>query len=185
MKTPQDWPGDNPASALKHFYNSNYPWLEKYILQNSGTVEDAKDIFQESLIAAWINFKEGRFSGSEENFNAYLRQICKFKWITHLRSAEHKKMHYIDDLAALDRPSDSTAINKEQLLEGQLLKSSFEQLGEKCRELLGLFYYRRKSLAEIALLQNTTEDSTKTLKYRCMLQLRKIYLNKHEGNGEV
>ena len=185
LKTPKDWLNDNPALVLKHLYTINYPWLEKYIRQNSGTTEDAQDIFQESLIAAWINLKEGRFTGSEEEFNGYLRKICKYKWISHLRSAAHKQIHYAEDITVFESASDNQDTIEEQLSETRLLQSCFAQLGEKCREILGLFYYQRKSLAEIGLAQNNTEDSIKTIKYRCMMQLRKIYLEKHKGNGEV
>lgn len=185
LKTPKDWLNDRPALVLKHLYKTNYPWLEKYVLQNSGSTEDAQDIFQESLIAAWINLKEGRFTGSEEEFIGYLRKICKYKWLTQLRSATHKKIHYAEDISIFESASDNQDTIEEQLSQTRLLQSSFAQLGEKCREILGLFYYQRKSLAEIGLVQNNTEDSIKTIKYRCMMQLRKIYLEKHKGNGEV
>lgn len=185
MENPKDWPGDDPEAALKQLYNLNYPWLENYIRQNSGTEEDARDIFQEGLIAAWINLKEGRFSGQTDAFSAYLRQICKYKWISQIRSAARKRMQYTEDVSVFEQAAEHTAVTEDQLLEGQLLKSSFAALGEKCRTVLGQFYYQRKSLAEIAAAQGNTEESIKTIKYRCMMQLRKIYLEKHKGNGEV
>ncbi|MGV8878128.1 MAG: RNA polymerase sigma factor [Sphingobacteriaceae bacterium] len=185
METPKDWLNDNPAAAFKHFYHTNYPWLEKYIRQNSGTAQDAQDVFQESLIAAWINLKDGRFAGTADGFNGYLRTICKNKWISHLRSSAHKKMHYAANILTFDQKVEPPAIMEEQILVGDSLKISFDQLGEKCRVVLGLFYYKRKSLAEIGLLHNNTEDSIKTIKYRCMMQLRNIYLEKYKGNGQV
>lgn len=180
MENERDWLADNPKTALLHIYKFNYAWLEKYILKNSGSVDDARDVFQESVLAAWVNLKSGRFSGSQDQFNAYLRQICKYKWITVLRSAANKRTLYTEDPAVFEGHPDSEQNFDEQILESTQLKSSLEALGEKCRAVLNLFYYEQKSLAEIAIAQQNTEESIKTIKYRCMMQLRKIYLEKNK-----
>lgn len=64
-----------------------------------------------------------------------------------------------------------------------LLRQSFQELGDKCRTILGLYYYRKKSLNEIALELNNTENSIKTIKYRCMMQLRQLFLEKSRQHG--
>lgn len=183
MENPKDRLNDKPEIVLKHLYNSNYPWVEKFIRNNSGSAEDAQDVFQESLMAAWVNLKTGRFAGTAENFNAYLRQVCKYKWLTQLRSAAHKYTLYAEDITAFEQETDNPDEIEQQLLKARQLKSSISRLGDKCRDVLNLFYYERRSLTEIAALQGNTEESIKTIKYRCMMQLRKIYLETHSNNG--
>src|SRR5690349_2029 len=72
--------------ALKKLYTDNYPRVEHYILNNSGSVEDAKDLYQEAFIATWRNIMLGKFTAVHEGSeNAYLFQIAKNKWLDVLR----------------------------------------------------------------------------------------------------
>jgi len=180
-----DWPTGNPEHILKQIYEENYPWLESYIRQHSGNDSDAKDIFQESIAAAWINVREGRFKGSAEQFNAYLRQICRYKWINQIRSGTRNKIIYNEALLQQETGGNDHDIVSEQLQQAGLLQQSFAQLGTKCKQVLRLFYYRRQSLGEIAGSMGNTEESIKTIKYRCMVRLRKLFLEEMKKNGTV
>lgn len=173
----------NPDELLHSVYAANYPWVLQYVQQNSGNVADAQDVFQDSVYAAWTNLREGRFTGNSAQFNAYLRQICKYKWLNHLKSTSRTRTSYQDNLEDLEQPDFDPQTTAEQLEQGRLLKDCFAQLGDKCRQVLGLFYYKRKSLAQIATAINNTEESVKTIKYRCMMQLRKLYLEQNKANG--
>src|SRR5689334_17039825 len=78
--------------ALEALYTANFYKTEAFVLANSGTAEEAKDIYQEAFIAVWQNIKAGRFvpqNGS--SLEAYLFQIAKYKWYDHLKAA--KKMN--------------------------------------------------------------------------------------------
>ncbi len=182
LETPNDWQKENPQESLKHIYTDNFPWLEHYILQNSGTKEDAGDVFQEALAAAWLNLRSGKFTGNRQQFNAYLRQICKYKWINELRSGARKKTSYTDNV-----PEEGIlpGLQEDDLERTRMLNSSLGKLGDKCREVLQLFYYKKKSMAEIANSLQNTEDSVKTIKYRCMMQLRKYFLEEMRKNGGI
>jgi len=169
---------------LQNLYRTNYPWLENYIRRNSGNTEDAQDIFQEALIAAWSGLMQGRFKGSADSFNGYLRQTCKYKWINHLRSQQFKRTSYMAEMTEFDGPSEDSDELNQQLQHANQLKGSWEKLEDKCREVLGAFYYQRSSLAQIAIQQQNTEESIKTIKYRCMMRLRKLYLEKNKANGK-
>ncbi|MBX3238298.1 MAG: sigma-70 family RNA polymerase sigma factor [Chitinophagaceae bacterium] len=177
-----DWLQDNPEHALKRIYSDNFSWLENYIRQNSGNPDDARDIFQEGIAAAWMNLRTGKFVGTRDKFNAYVRQICKYKWINELRSGKRKKTVYNEQVSEQDIPDN---VSEGDLEHTMLLKKSFSMLGEKCREVLEQFYYNQKPLGEIATQMQNTEDSIKTIKYRCMMQLRKFFLDEMKKNGEI
>ncbi len=172
----------DPESLLRKVYTDNFPWLENYIRKNSGNREDAEDVFQESISAAWLNVKQGRFDGDATRFNAYLRQICKYKWINRLRSVAGKKTSFEEDMTIYEYDGSITTELEEQIAQSRILDESFAGIGEKCKELLTLYYFKRASLANIALLMNNTEESIKTIKYRCMMKLRKIYLEKSKND---
>ena len=176
---------DTPEAVLSKVYEDNFPWLKSYILKNNGNVEDAQDIFQESVFAAWLNLKEGRFVGSPELFNAYIRQICKHKWLNHLKSFTHTKLHLQDEFSHYGHHFDTEGEYETQLRESKLLQSCFSKIGHKCRAVLSAFYYKKQSLADIAKNTGHTEESIKTIKYRCMKKLRAIYLEKHGEDEQI
>lgn len=184
METLINWSSGSPEEVLKQMYADNYPWLENYIRRNSGNDSDAEDIFQESIAAAWISLKEGRFNGEKAQFNAYLRQICRYKWVNQIRSAARSRVIYNDTLLEEEAGNNEQEMLQDRLRQSDLLQECFTQLGAKCKEVLCLFYYKRKPLAAIAAGMGNTEESIKTIKYRCMMQLRKLFLEqnkKHEG----
>lgn len=183
MQVLTGWPATRPEETFKQLFAENFPWLLRYVQQNSGNASDAEDIFQESLFAAWINLREGRFMGTMDQFNAYFRRICQNKWINQLNSAHRKKTSYRDDFNGIE-PLAEVSFAEEQSIEGaNLLRKCFEDLGEKCKTVLGLFYYKRQAMAKIAELTGDTEESIKTIKYRCMQRLRKLYLEKQVHGG--
>ncbi|HRO44767.1 sigma-70 family RNA polymerase sigma factor [Agriterribacter sp.] len=185
METLTNWSSSNPEDLLKQVYADNYPWLENYVRQNSGNDSDAKDVFQESIAAAWMSLQQGRFKGDKAQFNAYLRQICRFKWINQIRSAARSKIIYNDALLDHEVANNGHEVLKDQLQQSGLLQECFMQLGAKCKQVLRLFYYKRESLGEIAAGMGNTEESIKTIKYRCMMQLRKLFLEQNKKHGGV
>jgi RNA polymerase sigma factor (sigma-70 family) len=185
LETLTNWSSGNPEDLLKQMYAEHYPWLEKYVRQNSGNDSDAQDVFQESIAAAWMNLKQGRFEGDKAQFSAYLRQICRYKWINQLRSSARSKMIYNDALLEQEVGNNGYEALKDELQQSSLLQQCFMQLGAKCKQVLQLFYYKRKPLGEIADGMGNTEDSIKTIKYRCMMQLRKLFLEQNKRHGGV
>src|SRR5690606_13755730 len=76
---------------MEQIYAQNYKSVEMYILQNSGKAADAKDIYQEAIVAAWVNVKEGKFElQSGKTIGGYIFQIAKFKWLDKLKSKAHR-----------------------------------------------------------------------------------------------
>lgn len=181
MQIPKNIEDISPEQLLKKVYEDNLEWFVRYVLKNSGTSEDARDIFQDSVSAAWLNFRVGSFNGNTDQFNAYVRQICKYKWISTLRTSPSNTVLLGDDLSAVEDVFDSDHLET-TITQSKLLRASFLSIGEKCRELLRRFYFRRQSLANIANQMGHAEESIKTMKYRCMMRLRKAFLEKEEND---
>ncbi len=182
MERPENIEQINPERLLKKAYEDNMGWFESYVLKNSGTSEEARDVFQDSVSAAWLNFRNGAFKGNADQFNAYVRQICKYKWISMLRTSSRRLVRLEEDLSFFEDVAVADQLEAE-ITQSRLLRASFLTIGKKCRELLGLFYFKRQSLTEISKRMGYTEQSIKTIKYRCMMKLRKAYLEK-EGKDE-
>ncbi|MFB2119428.1 MULTISPECIES: sigma-70 family RNA polymerase sigma factor [Parapedobacter] len=168
--------------TLKNLYTSNYRLMERYILQHSGSVDDAKDTYQEAFLAVWRNVQHGRFVPSaESDFTYYLMRVVKNKWIDSMRKAKGKRTIPIEDVQ-----TDSIAMEENtDEVDGYIdnVRLQYKNLGDRCRELLAGFYFKRKSLRDIASEFGWTESSAKNNKYRCLKQLREMVLKNGGTNG--
>ena len=105
------------------------------IRKNSGTNEDAQDIYQNGLILINKHLQEGKFRGGA--IKGFLYQVCYNLWRNELKKS--KTMPLPEDGVDF---SASTFIDPQEVLEqkerAKLLDKLFEQLSESCRKLLRL-----------------------------------------------
>ena len=164
------------SKAVNGLYNI-LPSIKKYICANSGTEEDAKDIFQDALVILYkkVNSTEFVLSAS---LTTYLNAIAKNLWLTDLRRRkklpEDKSSTDIADVVTYEETGFTIAT------------TAFNLLGEKCRQLLMLFYFKNKSFKEIAgILAFSDEKIAKNQKYRCIQKAKENYVTllKNDTHG--
>ncbi|QIE60097.1 sigma-70 family RNA polymerase sigma factor [Rasiella rasia] len=165
---------NNDEQVLRDLYVGNFRKTEAFILKNNGTSAQAKDIFQEAIMATWQNVRLDKFKpNSKSALQGYLYTIAKNKWLDHVRSAQYKKTKSIENSMFLENDEMiEEHTEKEQRL--HTIEQNFEKLGEECRELLKQFYYQKKSLREIAAGYNIGEASARNKKYRCINKLKAL-----------
>ncbi|HDO26682.1 MAG TPA: sigma-70 family RNA polymerase sigma factor [Bacteroidetes bacterium] len=171
----------NEEWALRTLYKDNYEKVETLILRNSGTKEEAKDIFQEAFIAAWRNIKDNKFLPENNSaINGYLYTIAKNKWMDYLRSPEYKKKVAFNSSIAepVHLPADGKGDSEEFNKKLSVAMEAFEKLGEACKNLLIKFYFEKKSMKEIAEELQMDASSARNKKYRCMQVLRELAFEK-------
>lgn len=165
---------NNDPDILQGVYQDQYPKVEKYVISNNGTSQEAKDIFQEAFVALWKNIKNDRFKPENGTaINGYLYQIAKNKWLDQLRSSKFKNTvpleNYHDGM-------DQEVEDKESKL--KQIESSFKNLGKNCKELLTRFYYKKESMSTIAKAFDWTEATARNNKYRCIQRLKEMLITK-------
>lgn len=169
----------NDQIALKEFYMSNYYKIEALVLKNSGSIEHAKDLYQESFITVWENLKTNKFIPKNETaLQGYLYQIAKNKWMDVLRSNRFKKTNTLTNETLVflkEEPIENFEEENSEKLKKAM--DAFKNLGQPCKQLLTNFYYEKKSLRVIASELQLEEASVRNKKYRCMEKLRSIALS--------
>jgi len=158
----------NDPATVRSLYQKHFLVIKQYVLQNSGTVDDAQDVFQEAIAVLWLSVKEGRIVPDADP-GGFLYRVAKNKWLDIVRSAAHKNMKVVHEERTLERPADATDDIEERIVR---LREVYEKLDDKCRTVLDRFYFERKDLATIADEMGVEEDSIRTIKYRCMMKLR-------------
>jgi len=167
----------NDEKALKHLYQNNYPTVERYVLNNNGTGDEAKDIFQEAFISLWRNIQLDKFQPQREaSLDAYLFRIAKNKWMDHLRSNKRYRKNSIAGIERLEETSKQLGKEEEDYLEK--VKLHYAYLGAPCKDVLYRFYFLKQSMMQIAEFFSWTEATAKNNKYRCLQKLRNMVLTK-------
>src|ERR1700742_4885568 len=77
----------NNEAAYREIYKAHYMVIKQYVMKNSGSEDEAKDLFQEGIIALWDNIHSEKYKHTNDTMlHGYFRTICKFKWMETLRS---------------------------------------------------------------------------------------------------
>lgn len=163
----------NDDRALAYLYKDILPKVRTHILKNSGSKEEADDLFQDAVIIFFQKVKEGQFNENHD-VGGFIYTICKNLWIN---VSKRKKVNqkYVDHSVNSHKQDDNQldqVINKEK---ENAMHELFSFLDERCRQLMKSIIYDRKSMAEICEeLGYKNEKVAKASKYRCNQALIKI-----------
>ncbi len=164
LKTEQD-------QALSQLYLQHYGMLEHYIMQNSGSDDDAADLIQEVMLVFVKMVADRKFRG-DSSIKSFLYSICKNLWITELRKRKSTKARHERYEGEKDQLEGdiSEQISKTENL--KFVMGIFEKLGEKCRQVLTLFYFEELPMKEICeKLDFSSEQVLRNKKYKCLQTL--------------
>ena len=150
--------------ALVLIRRSYFPKIKSYILQNSGTPEDANDIFQESLIALYDNVLLQKFR-AESSIETYLFAICRNKWLSFLTKQKKGKEIVSSTVSQLE------TVEIDEVLFAEVL----DKISTDCKELLIGFYFHGYSMSVLKEKLNLgSEQTTRNKKYLCMKKLTEV-----------
>lgn len=165
------------SRAVKGLY-AVLPDVKKYIKANSGNADDADDIFQDALVILYKKVQADNFSLTAPLKN-YLLAIVRNCWMQELR--KRKKM----PVSEMNTDIENATVDEEPAF--TRAQAAFDLLGEKCRQLLILFYFKRHDFKTIAAeLSFSDEKTAKNQKYRCLQKAKENYItlsnnSTHEG----
>jgi DNA-directed RNA polymerase specialized sigma24 family protein len=158
-------------SFFTELYKLAFPNVARFVANRGGTLQDAKDIFQDGLVIYYE--KEVRGDMPDVMPEAYLLGICKHLWIRKFKS----DVRY----ALFDPFEKNIDIGDEVALpvETEKLLSLLERAGKRCLELLTAFYYHRTPMTEIAKVFGFSGERSATVqKFKCIEKLRDEIKNK-------
>lgn len=150
----------------------NLPMIRKMITANGGKTEDAEDIFQEALVVFCMNVKKEDFKLTAQ-LSTYLYSICRFMWKDELKKKNRMNFTYVDTIKDnVDENAIEEVIEKEE--KSKTAESIVNSLGDRCKELLELFYTKKLKMIEIAKIMGySSEGSAKNQKYKCIEMAKK------------
>ncbi len=161
---------DQMNSAISYLYQHYYGRLEALIRRNSGSMEDAQDIIQETMIAFVNMVRQDRFRG-EAAISTFLHAIARNLWLDRLRKNQ-SEWSRIDKWAMEADEFEDLERNMQHKEATDMVAEIFKNLGEGCQKLLHLFYFREMSMREILPEMNyENEQVLRNKKAKCMKML--------------
>lgn len=165
--------------VVKSIYDNVLPNVKKFIISNSGSVEDAMDLFHDALLVFFKLVIEDKFDPEKYRVYGFVYTICRNLWINQSKKKNHfKKWSEVSERDAFDETALEQLISTEKI---SLVQKLMQELGEKCVEVLTLFLHQELSYREIAQRMGfENENSAKVKAHRCRKALTdKIKSDKH------
>ena len=171
----------NDRKAVETIYKENYTTVQALIINNNGSADDAKDIFQEAMIVLYEKARSGTFELSCQ-IKTYVYSVSRRLWLKRLQHANryNADIGNADGVVPVEEDIDE---HEKRDAEFDMMEKAIQGLGEPCKSLLEAFYLRKMNMQEIATsFGYTNAENAKTQKYKCLMRLKKIFFS-HYKNG--
>lgn len=174
----QDRPVNNHISSpleksdinYKAIYTSCFPMIRNMVLKNSGTLDEAKDVFQEAIIILYQQSGKENFKLSGSTCT-YLYSVARNKWLQYLR---HCKRHSeIDDKMGLI-DGNPLADDDETRQKQRLFVKHFNSIGDRCQQILRLFFEGVPGEKIAEEMNFSSYEYYRVAKNRCTETLKKL-----------
>jgi DNA-directed RNA polymerase specialized sigma24 family protein len=160
-----DTSNHNHEQWLTQLYLSVFPAVAVYIKNKGGTLDEAKDVFQDALVIYYEKAIADKVV-IEHSEKAYLLGITKHLWYHH----QQKQKGIVGE----------DVLDYEHLVEDDALTPSSHRLlryletaGQKCMDMLHAFYYDKLNMREIAERFNLAGERSATVqKHKCLEKVR-------------
>jgi RNA polymerase sigma factor (sigma-70 family) len=152
---------------VRILYSEYYSGIKQLIKNNSGSEEDAKDIFQEALIVLYQKLNDTGFKLTS-SLNTYLYAVARILWYRELR---RRKDLLITDkfIEQFDHQEIQESIERKERLD--FYRKKFEELSEDCKKILQLFLNNIPIRDITKLMGYSSDQHTKNRRLRCKMSL--------------
>ena len=161
-------------AVLQYIYKEYYPTVYHFVVANSGTADDAKDIFQESIIIIYRKLQEENHFFLNSSFKTFIYSIARHLWLKNLRNLRYEDQKISDQHKFIELREEPFNIENEDL-RMSLYQKYFMKLPEDCQMILSLTVkdVPQKEIARI--LGFKSENYVKKRKHYCKeFLIRKI-----------
>ena len=171
---------ENDKNSIETIYRLNYSMIQTFVLNNNGSVDDARDIFQEAMVVLYEKSRTTTFSLSCQ-IKTYVYSICRRLWL--------KRLQQLTKFSTQVESLEDTVIVEDEIEEHERINNDFivmehalGKIGEPCKSLLDSYYLQKKNMVEIAEeFGYTNADNAKTQKYKCLIRLKKLFFAQYKN----
>jgi RNA polymerase sigma-70 factor (ECF subfamily) len=155
--------------AMKWIFDDYHRMLSLFALRYVTSVDDARDLVQEVLIAFWEKKQGTTFTGS---LKAYLFGAVQKAAVTFMKNTRRQLFTDIEEGG--DLPTDIPGAFEEEEVRRRrdLMEREIERLPEKCKEVFTAIVLKNMQYKEVARELGVSVNTVKTHYTRALRQLR-------------
>lgn len=153
-------------------YSQYFPMVKRFVLKNNGTITDAEDIFQETMIVLLEKLRQDNFVLTA-TLKTYVMAIAKNLWLKKLNAPKQAfSLSDISDESAFFAQMD-IAIEQEQTYWDKF-QMVFQKITQHCQNLIQDWFFTKLSTEDIQQKYGyTTKHNAQNQKYKCLNQIKK------------
>ena len=164
----------NDSKAVETLYKSHFTMIQHFVENNNGSFDDARDVFQEAMIALYEKVQLDSFVLTCQ-IKTYLFSICKHLWLKRLQQMGKYSSPLSENEESISIEMDMGQIEKKDAAFA-IMDRALNCLGEPCKSLLEGYYLNKKGMQELASqFGYTNADNAKNQKYKCLMRLKKLF----------
>ena len=166
--------------AVESIYRENYTMIQSFIVNNNGSADDARDVFQEAMVVLYEKSKDSSFNLNCQ-IRTYMFSVSRRLWLKKLQqlSKYSTKVESIEETIPVE---DDMEEHQKKDNDFVLMEHAMSKIGEPCKSLLDAYYLQKKSMQDIAAnFGYTNADNAKTQKYKCLLRLKKLFFAQYKN----
>ncbi len=168
--------------AVETIYQDNFNMVQALVINNNGSADDAKDIFQETMIVLYEKVRSGSFELNCQ-IKTFVYSVSRRLWLKRLQQ-QNRYTSPGDNMEAVVPVEEDLEAHEQRNTEFEMMEKAITHLGEPCRSLLEAYYLQKQNMQTIATsFGYTNADNAKNQKYKCLMRLKKIFFT-HYKNGE-
>lgn len=168
----------NDRKAIEAIYKENYNVVQALVVNNNGTADDAKDIFQEAMVVLYEKVSAGNFELSCQ-IKTYLYSVSRRLWLKRLLQQSRFAISEADEETVV--VESEVEEHEKRDLEFTMMEKAMAGLGEPCKSLLEAFYLQKRGMQEIAAsFGYTNADNAKNQKYKCLMRLKRLFFTQYK-----
>lgn len=170
--------------AVETIYQENFNMVQSLIINNNGSADDAKDIFQEAIIVLYEKVRSGTFELNCQ-IKTFVYSVSRRLWLKRLQQ-QNRYSAPGDSMEAIVSVDEDLQDHEQRNAEFEMMERALSNIGEPCKSLLEAYYLQKQNMQAIAdSFGYTNAANAKTQKYKCLLRLKKIFFAHYKnGNGD-
>lgn len=157
--------------AFAALYEGYFPFVKDYVARNSGNLEDAEDVFQDTMVILLQKVNQKGFALTS-SLKTYFIAIAKNQWLKRLRD------NRLLPVESVEKYQPGTAAfpveTRPEKTKEEKMNVWLSKITENCQRILKAIFFYREPIEIIAKRMGWKNKHTAAnQKYKCMEQVRR------------
>lgn len=158
-------------AAFAALYKDYFPFVKTYVTRNSGNLEDAEDVFQDTMVILLqkVNHKDFTLTSS---LKTYFIAIAKNQW---LKRSRDNRLLPVESIEKYQPGTDAFPVEiRPQKTNEEKMNSWLSKITANCQRILKALFFYREPIEIISKRMGWKNKHTATnQKYKCIEQVRR------------